>query len=140
MLREYDVVSHDLIKYLTGYNATDDKMKKWKYQPQEYIITQRDDVTKIFHSIKTSHLIPFTKFQPRIVHMINPGCMKAFILWIHVVSTHDEITIGFSLAIGEILEMIGLVVAKKDENNQASLHFSEDYSQNTIFLRRYINS
>ena len=58
--------------------------------------------------------------------MMNPGCIQASALWIPPVSTHDEITnIGVSLAIVEILEMIGLVVEKKDKKNQGSLHLPE---------------
>ena len=93
---------------------TADKLKRWKCQPAEYINAKRDSVTKRFHSIKSTHLVSFTKFQSRIVHMMNPKSMQASALWIPPVSMHDEITnIGFLLAIVEILEMIGLLVAKK---------------------------
>ena len=37
---------------------------------------ERFKITKRFHSIKASHLVSFTKFQPRIVHIMNPGCME----------------------------------------------------------------
>ena len=61
--------------------------------------------------------------------------MQASALWIPPVSTHDEITnIGFSLAIIEILEMIGLLVAKKDKHDHASLHLPEDINQKTVYF------
>ena len=89
ILRECDVVSHGIIKFFTGHNLTEDKLKRWKCQPKEYINAKRDSVTKRFHSIKSSHLVSFTKFQSRIVHMMNPKCMQASALWIPLVSTHD---------------------------------------------------
>ena len=65
--------------------------------------------------------------------MMNPKSMQASALWIPPVSTHDKITdIGFSLDIVEILEMIGLLVAKKEENNHASLHLPDDLHKKTV--------
>ena len=119
----------------SNYNAAEDKLKRWKCQPKEYINAERDRLTKRFHSIKSIYLVSFAKFQSRIVHMMNPGCIQASALWIPPVSTDDEITnIEFSLDIVKILEMIELVVVKKDKINQASLLFPEDYSNKTVFF------
>ena len=73
---------------------------------------------------------------------MNPNSMQTSALWIPPVSKHDEITnIGFSLAIIEILEMIGLLVAKKETNHHASLHLPDDlHKKNSLLLCRWVNS
>ena len=48
ILRECDVVSHGMIKLFTGYNLTEDKLKRWKCLPVEYINAKRDMVKNDF--------------------------------------------------------------------------------------------
>ena len=77
MLRECDVVSHGIIKFFTGYNLSEDKIKRWKCQSAEYINAKRDSVTKRFRSVKSTHLQPFKKFQSGVVNFMNPKSMQS---------------------------------------------------------------
>ena len=127
-------ITNTIRPLLTGYNATTNKYKTWKNQPDRYCSENRRGISKDLHS-DTDDIAAYSSFQRLIVEKWNPRSIDASKLLIPPVSLRDEITTdGYGMAIIEILCLSGVLKKVKLYTDVYEWELNKDWDKKRIFM------